>query len=224
METMSIINMPKCYRHHLHFLATKLIKLRGKISRFHQHLLYYFDDYQFTLSGYFKDMVNYFQGGLHTMRILVDADACPKKEEIIQAAQLHQIPVLLVSSISHFSTKELPEGIERIWVDKGSDQADFKIMKLAYPNDIVVTQDYGLASMLLPKRCRVLHHEGYEYTNNSIQKLIDGRHLSAQSRRQSKKSKAKSLNPFADETQYKFDELLEKVINEQLEYIERDDQ
>ncbi|MCC5895685.1 MAG: YaiI/YqxD family protein [Alkalibacterium sp.] len=158
------------------------------------------------------------------MRILVDADACPKKEAIIQEAQNYQIPVLLISSISHFSTKELPDGIERIWVDKGSDQADFKIMKLAYPNDIVVTQDYGLASMLLPKQCRVLHHEGYEYTNKSIQKLIDGRHLSAQMRRQSKKSKVKSLNPFADETQRAFDELLRQVIEEQLEQTERIDQ
>lgn len=155
------------------------------------------------------------------MRILVDADACPKKDAIIKEAQNYQIAVLLISSISHFSTKELPDGIERIWVDKGSDQADFKLMELAYPNDIVVTQDYGLASMLLPKKCRVLHHDGYEYTDKSIQKLIDGRHLSAQMRRQSKKSRVKSLNPFADEPQSEFDDLLRKVIEEQLERIDQ---
>lgn len=158
------------------------------------------------------------------MRILVDADACPEKDAIIKEAQKYQIPVLLISSISHFSTKELPEGIERIWVDKGSDQADFKIMKLAYPNDIVVTQDYGLASMLLPKQCRVLHHDGYEYTNSSIQKLIDGRHLSAQMRRQTKKSRVRSLDPFADEPKSDFDDLLRKVIEEQINTSERIDQ
>ncbi|PRY82214.1 YaiI/YqxD family protein [Alkalibacterium olivapovliticus] len=158
------------------------------------------------------------------MKILVDADACPRKDDIIKKANEYQLSVLLVSSISHYSTKELPDRVERIWVDKGSDQADFKIMQMAHPTDIIVTQDYGLASMLLPKNCRVLHHEGYEYTISSIQKLIDGRHLAAQMRRQSKKNKAKSLNPFADETQYPFDELLRKVIEEQLELSERIDQ
>lgn len=156
------------------------------------------------------------------MKILVDADACPKKETIIAEAQNYQLEVLLVSSISHYSTKELPNGVERIWVDKGSDQADFKIMKLAYPNDIVVTQDYGLASMLLPKRCRVLHHEGYEYTERIIQKLVDGRHISAAMRRSNmNKSRVKSLNSFADEQQYPFDDLLRQVIEEQLDETER---
>lgn len=150
------------------------------------------------------------------MKILVDADACPVKEIIIKQAQKFELKVLLVSSISHFSTKELPDGVERIWVDKGSDEADFKIMKLAYPKDIIVTQDYGLASILLPKKCRVLHHDGYEYTEKSIQKLVDGRHLSAQTRRQMSRSKVKSMDPFADESQYDFEELLVRVIDEQL--------
>lgn len=154
------------------------------------------------------------------MKLLVDADACPVKDSIINQAQTFNLKVLLVSSISHFSTKELPDGVERIWVDKGSDEADFKIMKLAYPNDIVITQDYGLASILLPKKCRVLHHDGYEYTEKSIQKLVDGRHLSAQMRRQKSRSKVKSMDPFADELQYNFEELLIKVIDDQLTKIE----
>ncbi|GAB2490023.1 YaiI/YqxD family protein [Alkalibacterium psychrotolerans] len=150
------------------------------------------------------------------MKILVDADACPVKDSIIKQAQKFELKVLLVSSISHFSSKELPDGVERIWVDKGSDEADFKIMKLAYPKDIIVTQDYGLASILLPKKCRVLHHDGYEYTEKSIQKLVDGRHLSAQMRRQMSRSKVKSMDPFADESQYDFEELLVRVIDKQL--------
>lgn len=151
------------------------------------------------------------------MQILVDADACPVKDIIMSQARDNDLTVLLVSSISHFSTKELPEGVERIWVDKGSDLADFEIMKLAYPNDIVVTQDYGLASMLLPKRCRILHHSGYEYTEKSIQQLVDSRHLAAQMRRQTRASRVKSEDPFKNEPQTPFDELLERVIQEQLE-------
>ncbi|EXJ24464.1 hypothetical protein ADIAL_0030 [Alkalibacterium sp. AK22] len=153
------------------------------------------------------------------MQILVDADACPVKDIIMSQARDNDLTVLLVSSISHFSTKELPEGVERIWVDKGSDLADFEIMKLAYPNDIVVTQDYGLASMLLPKRCRILHHSGYEYTEQSIQRLVDSRHLSAQLRRQTRSSRVKSEDPFKHEPQTPFDELLERVIQEQLKKL-----
>lgn len=150
------------------------------------------------------------------MKIIIDADACPKKEETIALAKHYDLEVLLVASISHFSTKEVPTHVRQLWVERGSDQADFKIVALAQPRDIVITQDYGLASMLLPRGCRVLHHDGYEYTESSIQKLIDGRHLSAKQRRTSKRSRVKALHPFADEAQVDFEDLLKTVIEETL--------
>lgn len=146
----------------------------------------------------------------------MDADASPKKDDIIALAGQYDLTVILVSSISHYSTTELPSWVERVWVDKGSDLADFKIVALAKEGDIVLTNDFGLASMLLPKRCRVLHHDGYEYTEAIIQQLIDGRHLSAKERRTSKRSRVKSLAPFASESQQPFEELLEGIIKEQL--------
>ena len=150
------------------------------------------------------------------MTIIVDADASPKKDDIIKLAGQYSLTVLLVSSISHYSTTDMPEWVKRIWVDKGSDLADFKIVALAKEDDIVLTNDFGLASMLLPKRCRVLHHDGYEYTESIIQQLIDGRHLSAKERRTNKRSRVKSLAPFASEDQQPFEELLERIIKEQL--------
>ena len=51
------------------------------------------------------------------MRILVDADACPVKESIIKIAKEFNLPVTLVQSFSHFSTKEEPQGVETIYVD-----------------------------------------------------------------------------------------------------------
>lgn len=153
------------------------------------------------------------------MKLIVDADASPKKEEIIQAAQVYDLEVILVSSISHYSVKELPEGVWRVWVDTGSDLADFKIMQLASAHDIVFTNDYGLASMLLPKKCRVIHHEGYEYTESLMQQLIDSRHLSAKQRRTSKRARVKSMDPFSGETQVPFEELLDQVIKEQMKIV-----
>lgn len=153
------------------------------------------------------------------MRIIIDADACPKKDETIALAKKYALDVTLVASISHFSTKEVASHVTQLWVERGSDQADFKIVGLTLPNDIVITQDYGLASMLLPRGCRVLHHDGYEYTESSIQKLIDSRHLSAQHRRHSKRSRVKSLHPFADDTRVDYEELLDTVIQETLSQI-----
>jgi uncharacterized protein len=93
-------------------------------------------------------------------------------------------------------------------------------MALARQHDVVVTQDYGLASMLIPKKCRIIHHDGYEYTETSIQKLIDSRHLSAKSRRESKRARVKSMDPFADETAIPFIQLLDTIIKEELQKSE----
>ena len=58
----------------------------------------------------------------------------------------------------------LPNHVETIYIDDGPDAVDYKIVKLATPEDIVITQDvmpnYGLASLLLSKVKIVMHHKG----------------------------------------------------------------
>jgi len=61
--------------------------------------------------------------------------------------------------------------------------ADYKIMSMVNRGDIVITQDYGLASVLLGKGCYVIHHKGFRYTENNIDRLLSSRHASAQARR-----------------------------------------
>jgi uncharacterized protein len=102
------------------------------------------------------------------MKIYIDADACPVKDIIISEGTNAKIPVILVTSFSHFSNAEQPSGVETIYVDFGADAADYRIMKLAEIGDIIVTQDYGLASLGLAKVCTVLHHTGYSYTNETL--------------------------------------------------------
>ncbi len=65
------------------------------------------------------------------MKVYVDADACPVKDIIIEEAGKKSVPVVLVTSISHFSLKEYPDWVETIYVDTGADAADYRIMKLA---------------------------------------------------------------------------------------------
>ena len=105
------------------------------------------------------------------------------KDVIIFEATKAEIPVILVTSFSHYSNAEQPKGVETIYVDSGADAADYRIMQLAQKEDLIITQDYGLASLALAKGCIVLHHKGYKYTNDNIEQLLQTRYLSAMVRK-----------------------------------------
>src|SRR5699024_1989115 len=92
------------------------------------------------------------------------------------------LSVVLVKSFSHFSNASLPPHVTVQYVDKGAEMADFKIMSMVDKEDIIITQDYGLASMLLGKGCYVIHHKGFQYTEHNIDRLLSSRHASAQAR------------------------------------------
>ena len=117
------------------------------------------------------------------MKVIIDADACPVKDIVIKETKDENIEVVLVSSLSHFSSRELDSHVRAIYVDAGPDAADYKIVQLAEAGDVIVTQDYGLASLLLPKGCTVLHHTGFEYNKMNMDHLLETRHMSSAIRR-----------------------------------------
>lgn len=144
------------------------------------------------------------------MKIYVDADACPVKDIIISEAANAEIPVTLVTSFSHFSNDEQPAGVETIYVDTGAEAADYRIMKLAQKGDLIITQDYGLASLGLAKGCTVLHHKGFTYSNDNIDQLLQSRYLSAMARKSGKRTKGPK--PFKEEDRKKFGELFKATL------------
>lgn len=146
------------------------------------------------------------------MKIYVDADACPVKDIIIFEARNIGIPVVLVTSFSHFSNAEQPSGVETIYVDSGADAADYRIMGLVKAGDLIVTQDYGLASLGLAKGCTVLHHKGYRYTNENIDELLQSRYLSAMARKSGKRTKGPKA--FTEEDREKFRKLFRIAISQ----------
>ncbi|MDK2822598.1 MAG: uncharacterized protein PWP71_516 [Clostridia bacterium] len=115
------------------------------------------------------------------MKIYVDADACPVKDIIIEVAREQQIPVIMVCSLSHYS--DYKEDAEYIIVDNIPQAADITIMNKVKSGDIVVTQDYGLASLVLEKGAIALHHSGKRYTSENIDHLLFKRHLAVKIRR-----------------------------------------
>ncbi|APB31144.1 YaiI/YqxD family protein [Vagococcus teuberi] len=123
------------------------------------------------------------------MRFVIDGDGSPVKNEVIQLGETYQIPVVIVTSIDHYTNKIYPDFIEFIYVDKGSDSADYRIVKEVEDHDIIITQDYGLASLLLTKPVRVFHHSGQEYTTRTIDTLLNQRFIGSQMRKAGKKTK-----------------------------------
>lgn len=144
------------------------------------------------------------------MRILVDADACPVKDSIIEIAGQQNVPVILVSSLDHFSREAHPEFVQTIYVEKGPDASDFKIVQISQAEDIVVTQDYGLASLVLNKVAHVIHHTGFEYNKDTIDQLLLTRYISAQTRQ--KGGRVKGPSPLSKADKDKFKALLESLV------------
>src|SRR6187399_1598047 len=100
------------------------------------------------------------------IRILVDADACPVKEEIYRVAERHKVPVSVVSN----SPFRVPVGplVERVVVDGGFDAADDWIAERADARCVVVTADILLADRCLKAGATVLAPTGKAFTAGSI--------------------------------------------------------
>ncbi len=104
--------------------------------------------------------------------VLIDADGCPVVNCALRICQQLQIPVLILCDTAHQIQRE---GAQTLVFDKGADSVDFALINRVRPGDIVITQDYGLASMCLARRARVLNQNGLEYTADNIDLLLDRR-------------------------------------------------
>ncbi|XVJ64567.1 MAG: YaiI/YqxD family protein [Sphingopyxis sp.] len=111
------------------------------------------------------------------MQILVDADACPVKDEIYRVAWRHAVAVKVVSN----SRLRVPEHelIERIVVSDGFDAADDWIAAAAHAQSIVITADILLADRALKAGASVLGPNGKPFTMASIGPAIATRAIMA---------------------------------------------
>ena len=107
------------------------------------------------------------------MKVLIDADACPVVDIAVSTCKEFQIPCLLLCDTAHQMHKD---GAETLIFDKGADSVDFALVNRVSFGDIVITQDYGVASMCMAKGARILHQDGWEYTEYNITGLMEQRH------------------------------------------------
>lgn len=109
------------------------------------------------------------------MRVLIDGDGCPVVDIAVELCRERKLPCLLLCDTAHEFHRE---GAETLTFDKGADSVDFALANRVRPGDLVITQDYGLASMCLARGARVLHQDGWEYTPWNIDALLLQRHES----------------------------------------------
>lgn len=100
------------------------------------------------------------------IQILIDADACPVKDETYKVALRHQVPVTLVSN-SFLRVPSHPL-IKHVTVSDGFDAADDHVVELATASSVVVTSDILLAERALKEGAIVLGPNGKPFTENSI--------------------------------------------------------
>lgn len=133
------------------------------------------------------------------MKILVDADACPVKNIIIKIAKELNLKVLMFIDTSHV----LNDGYSEVFtVDKARDSVDFALIGKLEHGDVVVTQDYGLAAMALPKVSLAMNQNGLVFTKDNIDKLLFERHLSQEVRRSGGRTKGPKKRTREDDERF----------------------
>ena len=112
-----------------------------------------------------------------SIRILVDADACPVKDEVYRVAYRHEVPVRVVSN-SHLRVPDHPL-IERVVVSDKFDAADDWIVSQADARTVVITGDILLADRCLKAGATVIGPNGKPFTAARIGGAIATRAIMA---------------------------------------------
>ena len=107
--------------------------------------------------------------------ILVDADACPVKDEVVKVAERHGLMVTFVSNGGLRPSRD--PMIRNVVVSKGADAADDWIVENARSNDIAITADVPLAARLVPAGVHVIGPTGRPFTPDTIGMAVAMRNL-----------------------------------------------
>lgn len=144
------------------------------------------------------------------MKIIIDGDGCAGRDIIEEVGKKHSVKILIYCTINHMINSDYSE--VRM-VDGGFQSVDMYVANNTYENDIVITQDYGVAAMALGKGALAISPKGYIYDNDNIDRLLFERHLSQKNRRAGGKSKGNHKRNKEDDDRlyYNLEVLIEKV-------------
>ena len=159
------------------------------------------------------------------MQIFVDADACPVTSETLAVARRNNIPVVIAGNSTqnlarHLRRNDPREPNDGFWADTltvgvGADAADFAIVQELQPNDIVVTQDIGLAAMVLGRGAKAIGVRGRIYELATIDSDLQMRHIEATVRRRGGRTKGPAA--FEDDDRERFVDNLQRLVDQALQ-------
>lgn len=143
------------------------------------------------------------------MRIIIDGDACPVIGITEKIAKKFELELIIFFDITHQIESDYAE---IICVDNANQSVDMAIYNQCKKRDIIVTQDYGLAALVLGKGARAINEYGRQYTDKNIDHLLMRRHIHTKMRKAGKKHSTHSKRTQKDDL--KFKKSLTKLIRE----------
>ena len=115
------------------------------------------------------------------MKIWIDADGCPVVKIATSIAKENGIEVTIVKNHAVVIESDYAEVVT---VDLSRDAADYYIVNSLSKGDLVITQDYGLAAMVLAKGGRCINQNGKTIDAGNIDFILDSRHHGRRARMQ----------------------------------------
>ena len=145
------------------------------------------------------------------MKIVIDADACPRGtlESTLLICAKYNVKALTVANYNH----EIKSG-DHIVVGSDPQEADIKVMNIIGRGDIAITQDYGLAAMILAKGAVCMNPSGKEYTDGKIDFMLEERDIKAKFRRNGGRTKGPSKRTAVDDKN--FSQTFERILIREL--------
>lgn len=161
-------------------------------------------------------------------RLYIDADACPVIRESLSAARELRVPCVIAGNSTQNLEHHLrasdpreprdparPDGgfwVSTVQVGVGADSADFEIAAAVTPDDVVVTQDIGLADIVLGRGARAIGVRGHVYNPLTIDSMMFIRHEEKRVRRAGGRTKGPAA--FTSEDRRRFSRNLRQLLRE----------
>lgn len=138
----------------------------------------------------------------NTGRIIIDADGCPRNAKDISysLAQKYGWEMIAVASYIHQQSGEY----RHIVVGDESQAADLEIINLSCKDDIIITQDWGLAAVLIGKGAKVISPRGFIYEKDRIDFLLEERYIKAKVRRLGGRTKGQKARTKKDDERFRY--------------------
>lgn len=143
------------------------------------------------------------------MKILVDADACPVVKSVERIAAKYKIETVLLCDTNHVLFSEYSSVVT---VGAGADAVDIALVNRCEKGDIAVTQDYGVAAMVLGRGGYCIHQSGREYTDDNIESMLNERYMAKKARMASAKNHLKGPPKRTPEDDKRFEAAFERLV------------